>query len=59
MLVLPMQTHPTAVTCVLCRNLVSLETAKADEIGRTVHETCYVERLLARQSLIARAAAAK
>jgi hypothetical protein len=39
-----------AVTCVLCRNLVSLESAKTDHLGRTVHETCYLEQLLARQS---------
>jgi hypothetical protein len=42
-----MNTHPhtTAVTCLLCRNLVSLENAKADELGRAVHEDCYVRAL--------------
>lgn len=38
--------HTTAVTCIFCRNLVSLENAKTDELGRAVHETCYVERLV-------------
>ena len=39
-----------AVICVLCRNLVSLESARTDDNGRTVHEACYLERLLARQA---------
>jgi hypothetical protein len=44
----PMNTriHTTSVTCLFCRDLVSLENAKADELGRAVHENCYVERLL-------------
>jgi hypothetical protein len=41
-----------AVPCVLCRNLVSLKSAKTDHLGRTVHEACYFELLLARQAQI-------
>jgi hypothetical protein len=40
----------TAVPCIVCRNLVSLAEAKTDELGRTVHEACYFEQLLARQA---------
>jgi hypothetical protein len=32
-------------TCVICHQPVSLETAKTDERGRTVHEECYLLKL--------------
>jgi hypothetical protein len=45
-----MKTPINAVPCVLCHNLVSLDSAKTDDLGRTIHETCYIEQLLARQA---------
>jgi hypothetical protein len=45
-----MKTPIRAVRCVLCHNLVLLTQAKTDDMGRTVHETCYIEQLLARQA---------
>jgi hypothetical protein len=47
-----MKTPINAVPCILCRNLVSLESATTDDIGRTIHETCYIEQLLARQAQV-------
>lgn len=32
-------------TCAICGKPVPLESAKADEHGRPVHEQCYVSRL--------------
>ena len=38
---------PVAVVplCVICRKPASLETAKADERGQTVHEECYLLKM--------------
>ena len=32
--------------CAICRKSVNLTVSKADEYGRTVHENCYVSKLL-------------
>jgi hypothetical protein len=41
------------VRCHICDRAVSLETSKADEYGRAVHEDCYVDRLvLSRQAAL-------
>ncbi len=40
-----MNTGVAVPACVLCDKPVSLETAKADEEGQTVHEQCYVLKL--------------
>jgi hypothetical protein len=40
----------TAVrTCAICGNPVSLEYAKTDEDGQTVHEQCYVLKVKGKQ----------
>jgi len=31
--------------CVICKKPASLETAKADERGQTVHEECYLLKM--------------
>jgi hypothetical protein len=33
--------------CSVCQQPVRLETAKADENGKAVHEDCYLQRLMA------------
>jgi len=33
------------VTCRICKKPVKLEFAKTDELGRTVHEGCYLLRI--------------
>ena len=33
------------VTCVICGEPVALETAKVDEAGRPVHDTCYLLKI--------------
>ena len=35
--------------CALCDKPIALETAKADENGKPVHEDCYIKRLLSDQ----------
>jgi len=32
-------------TCPICNEEIELETAKIDEVGRPVHEECYVQRV--------------
>ena len=31
--------------CVICRESVTLETAKTDDDGQAIHEECYVEKI--------------
>ena len=31
--------------CVICREPVTLETAKTDDDGQAIHEECYVEKI--------------
>ena len=38
--------------CHLCEKPVKLETAKTDELGRTVHEGCYVLHVSLRKATI-------
>jgi len=33
------------VTCRICKKPVNLELAKTDELGRTVHEGCYLLKI--------------
>jgi hypothetical protein len=33
------------VTCVICSKPVALESAKVDEAGRPVHDTCYLLKI--------------
>ncbi len=44
-----MSTGVAISACAICNKPVSLETAKADEDGRTVHEQCYVLKLKGEQ----------
>jgi hypothetical protein len=37
-------------SCCICNEFVELENAKADEIGRPVHEDCYVQMISHRNS---------
>lgn len=37
------------IFCALCHDPVFLKTAKTDDNGKTVHETCYLEQVLARK----------
>jgi hypothetical protein len=37
--------RPSSYLCPICDGAVSLETAKTDEIGRAIHEHCYVLKL--------------
>ncbi len=41
-----MSTSIAVPACAICRKPVPLETAKADEDGQSVHEQCYVLKLL-------------
>ena len=36
---------PAVALCNICDQPVSLETAKADEYGRAIHEECYATKL--------------
>jgi hypothetical protein len=47
----------TALPCAICGKLVSLDFAKTDEDGQTVHEQCYVLKL--KQDTPSRKAAAR
>jgi len=38
---------PVVLICPICKQPIRLETAKADENGRPVHEDCYIQRLFA------------
>lgn len=33
------------VSCVICNQPVALESAKVDEAGRPVHDSCYLHKL--------------
>ena len=35
----------TAVPCAICREPVRIEECKTNDIGKPVHEACYVKRL--------------
>jgi hypothetical protein len=38
--------HPVFVrTCALCNASVELESCKVDELGRAIHEECYISKL--------------
>ena len=37
-------------SCSICNEFVELENAKVDEIGRPVHEQCYVQKISRRNS---------
>ena len=37
--------HPHAQRCEICEQFVELETCKIDELGRAVHNDCYVGKL--------------
>jgi hypothetical protein len=37
--------RPKFLVCSICNDAVELETAKIDEVGRPVHEDCYVEKI--------------
>ncbi len=40
------------VTCRICKKPVKLEFAKTDELGRTVHEGCYLLTVIQRKPTI-------
>jgi hypothetical protein len=37
--------RPEFLNCSICNEAVELETAKIDEVGKPVHEECYVEKI--------------
>lgn len=41
----PLPNSSKAVRCSICEKPVSLESAKADEYGRTIHEDCYALKM--------------
>jgi hypothetical protein len=41
----PIPKRPTLPACPICNKEVQLETAKTDEVGRALHEECYLLRL--------------
>jgi hypothetical protein len=42
--------HIQIVRCSICERPVSLESAKADEYGRTIHEECYALKMKLKQA---------
>jgi len=42
--------HLQVVLCSICEQPVSLESAKADEYGRTIHEECYALKMKLKQA---------
>jgi hypothetical protein len=42
--------HIQVVLCSICEKPVSLESAKADEYGRTIHEDCYALKMKLKQA---------
>jgi hypothetical protein len=42
--------HTQIVRCSICEQPVSLESAKADEYGRTIHEECYALKMKLKQA---------
>lgn len=40
-----LKSHPVVMPCSICGQPVSLEAAKADEYGRTIHEECYALKM--------------
>ena len=41
----PLRNSSNTVRCSICEKPVSLESAKADEYGRTIHEECYTLKM--------------
>jgi hypothetical protein len=41
----PFKSASETVRCSICEKPVSLESAKADEYGRTIHEECYTLKM--------------
>ena len=46
----PIPKKPWLPACPICNKEVQLETAKTDEVGRALHEECYLLRLNLRRS---------
>jgi hypothetical protein len=46
----PIPRRPALPACPICNKEVQLETAKTDEVGRALHEECYLLRLNLRRS---------
>jgi hypothetical protein len=46
----PFKSPPQSVRCSICDKPVSLESAKADEYGRTIHEECYALKMKLKQA---------
>jgi hypothetical protein len=46
----PIPKRPALPACLICNKEVQLETAKTDEVGRALHEECYLLRLNLRRS---------
>lgn len=42
--------HIQVVRCSICEQPVSLESAKTDEYGRTIHEECYALKMKLKQA---------
>ena len=45
--------------CRICREPVNLQTAKADENGKAVHEKCYAQKVLSKRTSAANSAAGR
>lgn len=46
----PFKSPSQNVRCSICEKPVSLESAKADEYGRTIHEECYALKMKLKQA---------
>jgi hypothetical protein len=46
----PIPKKPALPACPICNKEVQLETAKTDEVGRALHEECYLLRLNLKRS---------
>ena len=46
----PILKRPRLPACPICNKEVQVETAKTDEVGRALHEECYLLRLNLRRS---------
>jgi hypothetical protein len=47
---IPIPRRPGLPACPICNKEVQFETAKTDEVGRALHEECYLLRLNLRRS---------
>jgi hypothetical protein len=46
----PLRNSSETVRCSICEKAVSLDSAKADEYGRAIHEECYALKIKLKQA---------